>query len=115
MRIVYISDSAIPSTSPNSVHVMKMCQALADLGHNVTLEAKNTTACLHGVRDIHEFYAVRNNFKVNIFPRNAFKGSGAFYNASLVWRLPWTTADLIYTRSITAAFLLLLYGKTLVF
>jgi glycosyltransferase involved in cell wall biosynthesis len=115
MRIVYISDSAIPSSSPNSVHVMKMCQAFAELGHTVTLEAKNTTACLKDVTDIHAFYAVRNNFKVNIFPRNAFKGSGAFYNASLTWRLPWIAADLIYTRSITAAFLLLLYGKAVVF
>jgi len=115
MRIVYISDSAIPSSSPNSVHVMKMCQALAELGHTVTLEAKNTTACLKDVRDIHAFYAVRNSFKVNIFPRIAFKGSGAFCNASLTWRLPWISADLIYTRSITAAFLLLLYGKAVVF
>ena len=32
MRIVYLSNSVIPSTTANSVHVMKMCQGLADNG-----------------------------------------------------------------------------------
>ena len=39
MRIVYISNSTIPSKAANSVHVMKMCQAFADNGHEVVLLA----------------------------------------------------------------------------
>lgn len=115
MKIVYVSDSAIPSSSPNSVHVMKMCQAFADLGHQVELIAKRTTACIRNVTDIHKFYAVRQNFKIRIFPPVAFRGSGAFYNLSLVWRIPGIAADLNYTRSITAAFLFLVYNKPVVF
>jgi glycosyltransferase involved in cell wall biosynthesis len=115
MRIVYISDSAIPSSSPNSVHVMKMCQAFSDLGHNVTLIAKNTTACFKDVNDVFAFYAVQRNFKLEIFPRVAFKGSGAYYNFSLAWRVLSFSADVIYTRSITAAYFLLLYGRRVVF
>ncbi len=37
MKIEYLSKSVIPSRSANSVHVMKMCQAFAGLGHEVTL------------------------------------------------------------------------------
>jgi glycosyltransferase involved in cell wall biosynthesis len=115
MKIIYVSDSAIPSSSPNIVHVMKMCQAFADLGHKVTLVAKNTTACIKDVKDVHEFYAVKKKFNVEIFPGVAFKGSGAYYNLSLIWRVLGWSADLVYTRSITAAYILLLLGRPVVF
>ena len=39
MNILYISNSIIPSRTANSIHVMKMCQAFADNGHEVTLLA----------------------------------------------------------------------------
>ena len=39
MRLVYISKSIIPSRTANSIHVMKMCQAFADNGHEVVLLA----------------------------------------------------------------------------
>ena len=37
MKILYISKSSIPSRTANSIHVMKMCQAFADNGHEVVL------------------------------------------------------------------------------
>lgn len=37
MKIAYLSSSEIPSRSASSVHVMKMCQAFARNGHDVTL------------------------------------------------------------------------------
>lgn len=39
MRIQYLSSSVIASDSANSVHVMRMCQAFAAAGHDVTLHA----------------------------------------------------------------------------
>ena len=39
MRLAYFSSSIIPSREANSVHVMKMCQALARQGHEVLLAA----------------------------------------------------------------------------
>jgi len=115
MKIVYISDSSLPSTSPNSVHVMKMCQAFHAAGHDVVLMGKNTTACLKDVRDLYEFYAVSGDFDISIYPKHAFRGSGMFYNLSFLWRAHFLRADLFYTRSITAAFFLLLYNKEVVF
>jgi glycosyltransferase involved in cell wall biosynthesis len=93
---------------------MKMCQAFALLNHQVTLLAKKTTAC-YSVKSIYDFYLVRENFEVNISPKGAFKGSGLWYNFSLLWKLLNINADLIYTRSIIAAFLLLIYRKHVVF
>jgi glycosyltransferase involved in cell wall biosynthesis len=37
MKIVCISASAVPSSTANSIQAMKACQALAQLGHEVTL------------------------------------------------------------------------------
>ncbi len=39
MKIAYLSRSAIPSRTANSIHVMKMCQAFAHNGHEVRLLA----------------------------------------------------------------------------
>jgi glycosyltransferase involved in cell wall biosynthesis len=94
---------------------MKMCQAFARQGHQVTLLAKNTTACRRDVRDVHAFYAVENIFDIKIYPRKAFRGSGMYYNLLLAFKTLTMSADLLYTRSITAAFLLLLYNKRVVF
>ncbi|KYG82860.1 glycosyltransferase family 4 protein [Roseivirga echinicomitans] len=41
MKITYLSDSAIPSKRANSVHVMHMCNAFRELGHEVTLFGLN--------------------------------------------------------------------------
>jgi glycosyltransferase involved in cell wall biosynthesis len=37
MEIAYLSQSEIPSTTANSIQVMKMCRSLGQLGHNLTL------------------------------------------------------------------------------
>ena len=61
MNIHYLSHSVLISDSANSVHVMKMCDALAGFGLNVTL---------HGVRgqggdsDVASYYGVHNEFGV---------------------------------------------------
>ena len=40
MRLFYCAGSTIPSNSANSIHVMRMCEALAECGHEVVLFAK---------------------------------------------------------------------------
>ena len=37
MKILYISQSVIPSKSANSIHAMKMCSALSNLNNKVDL------------------------------------------------------------------------------
>jgi len=65
MKIVYISNSIIPSRTANSIHVMKMCQAFADNGHEVILLAPDRCKeCENGVNNIYMYYGVRKTFEI---------------------------------------------------
>ena len=60
MKILYISKSSIPSRTANSIHVMKMCQAFADNGHEVVLLAPDIKNRVEkGVQDLHNYYGVK--------------------------------------------------------
>ncbi|QDV42304.1 Putative teichuronic acid biosynthesis glycosyltransferase TuaH [Stieleria neptunia] len=75
MRICYLSNSMIPSRTANSVHVMKMCQAYAQLGHDVTLVVPDRPQrCESGVADFHAFYDVQPVFDIShVRPRRPGK------------------------------------------
>ena len=65
MRITYISKSIIPSRTANSIHVMKMCQAFADNGHEIILLAPDSkNEYEKDINDIYDNYGVRKNFKI---------------------------------------------------
>ena len=63
MKIYYCSGSTLPSSSANSVHVMKMCEAWGKAGHDVTLFAKGRTG-----PEVYEFYGVDPCFKIAAAP-----------------------------------------------
>lgn len=68
MKIVYLASSTLPSRTANSVHVMHICEAFADLGHEVTLVTpSNAKRELSGVSDLHSYYGVKRNFKIEKF------------------------------------------------
>ena len=53
MNITYISQSALPSRTANSIHVVKMCRAFAGNGIDVVLLApENRKAIEPGIPDI---------------------------------------------------------------
>ena len=86
MEIVYISKSIIPSRAANSVHVIKMCHALADNGNKVVLLAPNTKDEYDGkIKDIYNHYGVKKNFEIkklwypNIKGKDFFLYFGYFY------------------------------------
>ena len=68
MKILYLSNSIIPSRSANSIHVIKMCQAFANNGHEVILLAPKFRNDIYekNVSDIYEYYGVKRNFKIII-------------------------------------------------
>ena len=67
MKILYISKSIIPSRTANSVHVMKMCQALSENGHDLVLLAPNQkTQYEKDVVNIYDYYGVKKNFVINL-------------------------------------------------
>src|SRR5690606_167684 len=82
MNIVYISDSAIPfdieeDQNAESIFVMKMCEAFAKKGHNVTLIARNFKDLFVDER-IYNFYGVRQCFKIILIKRLNFRGKNLF-------------------------------------
>ena len=59
MKVAYISSSSIPSRSANSIHVMKMCQAFAKNGHEVTLLAPDNHKDYEpDVECVYDYYGV---------------------------------------------------------
>lgn len=81
MKIIYISSSQIPSCLANSVHVMKMCQALVKNGHKVILLAKKKLKEKFNKKDedIYKYYGVNACFEIKklLWPTN--KIGGLFY------------------------------------
>ena len=68
MKIAYLASSIIPSRSANSVHVMHMCEAFAELGHEVQLVVRRQVDKeLEGVSDLYKYYGVKDNFSINRF------------------------------------------------
>lgn len=68
--ILYLSNSRVPSETANSVHVMKMCSAIAkkcDLLHLVCIQGKDIQ------EDVFQFYNVEKNFKIHYLSENTLK------------------------------------------
>ena len=105
MKIVYLSQSFIPSRSANSIHVMKMCQALAEEGHQVTLfipDAKNELES--GVADIYSFYGVSHCFHIVYLPWPWIKGRGYVYGYLAAQKARQLKPDIIYGRDTAACY-----------
>ncbi|WP_278444600.1 glycosyltransferase [Stutzerimonas kunmingensis] len=106
MKIIYISNSIIPSRFANSIHVMKMCQAFADNGHDVTLLAPD---CKHryetGVDDVFEYYGVRKNFIIKKLPSPNIRGNSWVYTF-FIWLFLLKNRDtgLVYGRFLNGCF-----------
>ena len=80
MKLFYLSNSKIPSREANSIHVMKMCQAFTELGHEVTLLAPDVKVGIEpDVDDVYGFYGIKSNFKLRKLPWRNIKGRAWLY------------------------------------
>ncbi len=118
MRILYLSLSYVPSRRASSVHVMKMCSALARRGHQVTLVTKRCGPRQEpGVSDDFAFYGVEPAFRLAKLPRPAWRGGG------LVWltavrshlRRHHRTIDLVFARDLAGGWLAARLGLPVLF
>lgn len=64
VKIVCISASQIPSNTANSIQVMKVCQALAQIGHEVTLVVPGNPHSTISNLQLASHYGLRTPFKV---------------------------------------------------
>jgi glycosyltransferase involved in cell wall biosynthesis len=100
MHICYLSSSDIPSRAANSIHVMKMCHALAQAGHRIELVAKSGDP-LDG--DVFAHYGIAPGFAIVRCKRPHFRkllGDVQFARdvARLVRERPWP--QLFFARHI---------------
>jgi glycosyltransferase involved in cell wall biosynthesis len=71
VRILYASNSLIPSTTANSVQVMKMCAAFAAHGHSVDLLCHSTQ---DQASDAFSRYGVPESFRLSLIPQGRVPG-----------------------------------------
>ncbi len=68
MKIAYLHGATIPSRAASTIQVMRMCEAIAGLGHEVMLLAPNKPDAERGVNDIYDHYGVAHSFKIYEIP-----------------------------------------------
>lgn len=115
MKICYLASSTLPSTAANAVHVMKMGQALALNGHQVTLIAPDKPSDLPNVSDLYAFYGVARTFDVCKLKWPKIKGRAHVYGLCAAWRARSLGADLVFGRNLNGCFWATLLGLPTVF
>jgi len=105
MKIVYIGSSTIPSRTANSIHVMKMCQAFAQNGHEVILIVPDNRAnCEPDVEDVFDFYGVERCFEIVYLPLPPVKGRGLIYGFQAAKKTGKLQPDIVYGRNLPGCF-----------
>lgn len=98
MKLCYLSSSQLPSRAANSVHVMKICEAFAGLGHRVTLYGKASKLD----EDLYSYYGVAASFTIRSMPRWSGTSRRAWLRLVLGPQVAWLRPDIIYGRSARA-------------
>lgn len=115
-KLAYLSGSVIPSRSANSIHVMKMCQALAECGHEVTLFSPDIRKeAEQGVTSFYGYYGVRPIFSLR---RAAwFKWFGRAYISGFIisLRVTFGNYSLALARCLPSAFFAALFNVPVIF
>lgn len=112
MRIAYLANIRLPTEKAHGIQVMKTCEALAVLGHEVALIVPRRRNLLKV--DPFDYYGVRRNFSIRKIPvfdflalpflkRLGFLLETASFVKSLLWHLRRETFDAYYTRDLAVA------------
>lgn len=91
---------------------MKMCAALARLGHQVNLlvpDAKKEME--HTDLSVFEFYNVLSNFEIHYLPWPNIKGKGLIFAFLAAKRASYIKPDFIYGRNVSACFFSTKFSK----
>lgn len=120
MKLIYISDSILPSKTANSVHVMNMCNSLANSGHEVIFIAVSTRQLeLKNIDDIFSFYGIKKSFTLKIISIRHFKNKilNAVYreliiNPKIKKTLKKNKPDMVYGRQVFGCYIAAKLGFT---
>lgn len=101
MRIACIATSQVPSRTANSIQVMKVCQALVELGHVVNLWLPRHRNEI-GWDALGELYGIRSTFPIRRLSAIVGLGRYDFCLNAILQARRWS-ADLLYLWPIQAA------------
>jgi len=99
MKIAYLSESLIPSTAANSIHLMKMCKAFSEQGCRLVLLVPQVRNQEESDYDSFEFYGVTPSFtlvRINIIP---LLGPSFSYGIKCYRHLFRIRPDIVFSRS----------------
>lgn len=116
MKVSYISSSLIPSSSANSIHVLRMCEAISQLGHVLDLFFIRTCKKRDILQEVESSYGIQFNrvvFRSIFFPfsRGGLLILGVYAALSILLKIGKQVPDLIISRNLYASFLLALTRK----
>jgi len=97
MKIIYVSNAIIPSRTANSIHVMKMCQAIAQNGHDVILLVPNKLIEANE-KDIFSYYGVEKVFQIKKLSWRNTKGRAYIYGWEVSKYIRSENPDYVYGR-----------------
>jgi glycosyltransferase involved in cell wall biosynthesis len=103
MKIVIVSAARVPSDTANSIQVMKVCQAFAQLGHEAILLVPGPAPTFN---DLKQHYGLTTLFQVEWLPTRDRR----MFPWRAVWRARALGADLLYAWPIQSAWLSPLLG-----
>ena len=116
MRVCYISQSALPSRTANSIHVMKMCKAFAGNGIDVVLLAPDNKELVEpGIADIYSFYGIEPGFKITKLLWANSKYQGCIYGLLAGLYAKKHRFDIVYARDHLGAYCASLLGMNVIF
>lgn len=114
MKICYIANTAIPSTTASSIQIVKMCEAFSELKNEVILITTNVSI---KDRNIFNFYNVKYKFtikklkKFKKFPLGFYYYLFSFFSIFESFKYK---PDLYITRNFFTCFLLVLFRKKVI-
>lgn len=98
MKITYVHANPMPAAAANTINVARMCAAMAEAGHEVTLVCRRGSGAS---RDVHEFYGVARNYRVHAVDAPWLPDRLLFLLALAGHRL--RGGDVFYARNVLAA------------
>lgn len=121
MKILYVASARIPTEKAHGLQIMKMCEAFAALGHEVTLVVPTRRNSI--TEDSFAYYGVRRTFAIHMLPAldTVALGPAGFWLHRLTFACAATgfalsaRPDLIYSRDELALWCLSFSSEPFVF
>lgn len=116
MRILYISESTIPSRTANSINVMRMCNAFSRIGHEVVLlSIKRPGSHEEEMKSDFDFYGVEPRFEIRKLYVPQMKYSILLYSLRCAIETLKIKPDIVYVRFIWSVWLAAIIGFNVIY